>query len=232
MADEKQSIIERLIAARMEFGPLIMDSKNPHFNSKYASLLAVNQATDPALLKHGLLPSWSLKARDGGAVEIEFFLTSADGQTISSGPVAFSFTDPQKAGSAITYGKRYTKCALLGVVAEEDDDGNAASAPPKKAKAAPTDYSPRYTPPDPAPVSKETADFLGVPDPDADLKAHERKTISSELAADFTAAINAARDTGELDTIAKDMKAQGAALTAEHLAQLRTCWKARKGVLK
>ena len=34
----------------------------------------------------------------------------------------------QGAGSASTYGRRYTLSALLGIVADDDDDGNAATA--------------------------------------------------------------------------------------------------------
>ena len=32
--------------------------------------------------------------------------------------------DPQKLGSAITYGKRYNLGQLLNIVTDEDDDGN------------------------------------------------------------------------------------------------------------
>lgn len=36
-------------------------------------------------------------------------------------------------GSAITYARRYSLCAILGIVTE-DDDGNAASIPTKQVK--------------------------------------------------------------------------------------------------
>ncbi|WP_350340162.1 ERF family protein [Paraflavitalea speifideaquila] len=35
--------------------------------------------------------------------------------------------DPQSLGSAITYQRRYSLCAVLGLNIEEDDDGNGAS---------------------------------------------------------------------------------------------------------
>lgn len=41
---------------------------------------------------------------------------------------------PQTAGSAITYARRYSLCAALGVAGEEDDDGNAAQHAPKPQK--------------------------------------------------------------------------------------------------
>jgi hypothetical protein len=39
--------------------------------------------------------------------------------------------DPQGMGSAITYARRYSLCAMLGIITE-DDDGNAASIHPQK----------------------------------------------------------------------------------------------------
>ena len=46
--------------------------------------------------------------------------------------------DPQGFGSALTYARRYSLSALVGIVTEEDDDGVAASkeeAPAKTEKA-------------------------------------------------------------------------------------------------
>jgi len=37
----------------------------------------------------------------------------------------------QGAGSAVTYARRYSLCAALGIAAEDDDDGNAATEQPK-----------------------------------------------------------------------------------------------------
>jgi hypothetical protein len=51
--------------------------------------------------------------------------------------------DPQGMGSAVTYARRYTLGATLGIVTEDDDDGNAASAPrPQPAKQPATDLPP------------------------------------------------------------------------------------------
>jgi hypothetical protein len=50
-------------------------------------------------------------------------------------------TNPQKAGSAITYLRRYSLTAILGVFSEDDDDGNVAahgSMKPKAEKPKPT----------------------------------------------------------------------------------------------
>jgi len=47
--------------------------------------------------------------------------------------VPVSKVDPQGAGSAITYMRRYALAAVVGVV-QADDDGNAASTPAKPIK--------------------------------------------------------------------------------------------------
>jgi hypothetical protein len=49
--------------------------------------------------------------------------------SISEFPLPMPMT-PQAMGSAITYARRYSLVAFLGLVADEDDDGNAGSAPP------------------------------------------------------------------------------------------------------
>lgn len=159
MSDEKKTIVERLLEAKKKFDVVKFDSKNPHFNSRYASLLSINTAVDNALINEGLLPLWTLTAQSNGAgVGVEFLLTTADGQTLKSGEIIFNYTDPQKAGSALTYGKRYSKAALLGVVAEEDDDGNAASSPKKAPAPAKSSYNPAKMPDDsPAPSTPQRA---------------------------------------------------------------------------
>ena len=46
--------------------------------------------------------------------------------------------DPQGAGSAITYMRRYALMACLGVVADVDDDGNSASPSASQSYSAPS----------------------------------------------------------------------------------------------
>jgi hypothetical protein len=48
--------------------------------------------------------------------------------------VPVSKVDPQGAGSALTYMRRYALAAVVGVV-QADDDGNAASSPKPVVKA-------------------------------------------------------------------------------------------------
>ena len=65
--------------------------------------------------------------------------------------------DPQGLGSALTYLRRYSLAAVVGVTATEDDDGNAASTPANARVSTP---APRpYIPP---PVSPP---FVNAPAP-------------------------------------------------------------------
>ena len=63
--------------------------------------------------------------------------------------IPLSKHDPQAMGSAITYGRRYSLSAMLGIVTEDDDDGNMATY-----TAQPVNYRQRN--PQANPVRQET----------------------------------------------------------------------------
>ena len=94
------------------------------YKFKYADLSACAEAAAPALKENGLAVSqiicnWTLIT----------LLTHKSGQWIKSElPISLSgnSVDYQALGSAITYIKRYSYCAILGIVADADDDANAA----------------------------------------------------------------------------------------------------------
>lgn len=54
-------------------------------------------------------------------------LVHSSGEWIEYGPLVLpAGNDAQSYGSAITYARRYSLCAALGIAADEDDDGNAS----------------------------------------------------------------------------------------------------------
>lgn len=103
---------------------------------KYANLKAILLTVRPVLLKHGIrirqgaAPSWTL---DGGGIKGRLvpvytdLIHSETGQidrTIIEIPV--TKLDAQAMGSALTYGRRYSLIAALGLTTDEaDDDGKA-----------------------------------------------------------------------------------------------------------
>jgi hypothetical protein len=102
--------------------------ENPFYKSSYADLACVMEACREALSKNAIAVIQSTQF-DGDGKWIETILAHSSGQWISSRyPVKPVKDDPQGLGSAVTYARRYSLMALVGIVAEdEDDDGNMAS---------------------------------------------------------------------------------------------------------
>lgn len=133
-----------LAKAQTEYLPLHKESDNPYYESKYADLAAVIKATQQALAKNGLVviqsPIVDTENEKAGVITIlahssgewlsnELLLPATmkgkrNKQTGEESPVRF---DAQSVGSAISYSRRYSYQAVVGVAADVDDDGNAAS---------------------------------------------------------------------------------------------------------
>lgn len=92
------------------------------YSFKYADLSACVKAATPALKANGLAIVQLIS--DGCLVTM---LTHKSGQWFKSVlRLPQQTADYQSYGSAITYLKRYSYCAILGIVADTDDDANAA----------------------------------------------------------------------------------------------------------
>lgn len=91
------------------------------YKFKYADLSTCVKAATPAMTKNGLVVTQIII--NGTLVTI---LAHKSGQWFRSEIAIGRPNDFQALGSAITYLKRYTYCAILGIVADTDDDANAA----------------------------------------------------------------------------------------------------------
>ena len=94
--------------------------KNEHINYKYASLAEIEKKIKRPLARVGLAYTWEIK---DGAVQAVLF--DEEGNRLGSGFIKFQFdgiVDPKVIGANLTYFKRYTLVALLGLVADEDDE--------------------------------------------------------------------------------------------------------------
>lgn len=102
---------------------------NTFFKSKYADLTACMDAARPFLSSNGLSVTQVTDIDATGNVLLITQLSHSSGEWIRGWyPIKPVKQDPQGMGSAITYGRRYTYCAITGVAPmDEDDDGNAAS---------------------------------------------------------------------------------------------------------
>lgn len=123
-------IYPAFIAAQKEMGRLAKDSENPYFKSKYASLEAVLEVVKPVFLKNDIAivqGSGSTGSNGTSGVNIITRLIHTSGQWIETDfPVPLAKQDAQAAGSASSYGRRYSLKGLASL-AEEDDDGSVAS---------------------------------------------------------------------------------------------------------
>ena len=116
----------------------VKDSANPFFKSKYADLASVVEAIRAAFSANGLSYIQTIQPSDRDEVRVETMILHSSGEWISCGVLALpvSKVDAQGYGSALTYARRYSLSAAVGV-APEDDDGNAAVM----AKPRQIDYS-------------------------------------------------------------------------------------------
>jgi hypothetical protein len=125
-------IIPAFIAFQSDMPSVPKDGNNPHFKSKYATLGAITEATRPHLAKHGLGFMQWMSNRDGLQLIVTRIMHTS-GQWMEDEGYILNPTknDPQGMGSAVTYARRYTLGASLGIITEDDDDGNRASEPVK-----------------------------------------------------------------------------------------------------
>lgn len=129
-------IYAALIAAQTEIGNLKKDAENPYYKSSYASLENVLDSIKTIYLKHGvaiLQGSGNILGTDIPGINIKTRLIHTSGQYVETDfPVPLARNDPQAAGSASSYGRRYALKAIAAL-AEVDDDAQASSEPDPKA---------------------------------------------------------------------------------------------------
>lgn len=135
-----------LALAQDEMENAAKDSKNPHFNSKYADLASVRAAAKP-IYKQGLATVQQVISKPDGSIGVRTVLAHKSGEWMASRAyVKPDKSGPQAAGSVITYLRRYMLAAALGI-AQEDDDGNGAG---NGRNTPPQQPSPRAPAPAPA----------------------------------------------------------------------------------
>lgn len=133
------TVAKALVAAQADIKTLSYDSENPHFHSKFVSLTKILETVRPILAKHGLAlvqggsHAWEPSMATGSMpnltmLDVETILVHECGEWIASTvSVPLAKLDPQGAGAAVTYGRRYSVSALLALATDEDDDGKLAS---------------------------------------------------------------------------------------------------------
>ncbi len=125
---EKLTFHEAFGKAQNEFPLIKKTDKNPFFKSKYAGLPSVLEVVLPILHTNGFYISQS-PISDGDKIGVKTRIVHVEsGESMEdSFTMTLAKNDPQGAGSAITYARRYALVSMLGLNVDEDDDGNKAS---------------------------------------------------------------------------------------------------------
>jgi threonine dehydrogenase-like Zn-dependent dehydrogenase len=120
-----------LVKALSELTNLAKDKVNPHFKSRFTSLDAILDATRSVLAKHGLALSQEPVFEDGMAGVVTRIIHTSGESRESKLILPLRDQSAQGVGSAISYARRYSAAAVLGIASDEDDDGQQASTPSK-----------------------------------------------------------------------------------------------------
>ena len=136
--EKKEPLAAAFSAALAEMPSPALDKVNSAFGRfRYASLGSFLETCRPHLARFGLALASDFEPTADGNLMCWTIIRDASGETLRLAPVPVKvdLAKPQSTGSAMTYARRYSLSAALGVVGDEDDDGNATNEP-KPAKVS------------------------------------------------------------------------------------------------
>lgn len=127
-SDELKNLAKALAKFQADIKDPARDKDNPYFKSKYVALDGLLDAVRPVLATNGLSFIQS-PVSNGQDMGVTTLLMHDSGEWIESDPFMLHAVknDPQAGGSAITYARRYSLSAVLGVAWDDDDDANMAT---------------------------------------------------------------------------------------------------------
>ena len=169
-SEKLTTLLDGLAKAQAEF-PTLPKDKNG-YNYKYTDLDTVISTLRPILSKHNIGFMQSLTTTENGKAAITTRLFNTAGEWLEdSTPLPdvslAKGNAAQNLGAAITYMKRYTLCAMLGVSCDEDPDGKPDGNPDFNARKQPQNNAPKSQP--------QSQEPMGGPD------TPEQRKIINEL---------------------------------------------------
>ena len=187
---EINELASALSKAQASMKPAHKGADNPFHNSKYADLCSVWETCRKPLTDNGLAVIQTADA-DIKSVTVSTRLVHTSGQWVESTlAMPNAKPTPQGIGSVLTYARRYSLAAIVGVAPEGDDDDAEAS---EKSSRKPQAYQ------RPEPVDQQTVDtaiaHLDGMDTQADVERFMGIVVKSKdnNPATKTAITNAAR---------------------------------------
>lgn len=143
-SEQLGELFSALAKAQAQIKTAVTDSTNPFFKSKYTTLDGCWEACRIPLTNNGLSIIQVVK-EEGARMYLCTILGHSSGQYIESTmPLLPGKQDPQSLGSAITYARRYSLCAIVGL-SQGDDDGEEAMKgyrEPQRAHHKPKEQAP------------------------------------------------------------------------------------------
>lgn len=138
MSAEIGELASALATAQSEFETIraTRTGQTGHRQYRYADLSDYLETALKVLPKHGLAIIQRPQPTDGKRVHLQTILVHKSGQFMSGELVMIcDNATPQGIGSTITYARRYSVAAMLGLAVDEDDDGRVGSLPARPATA-------------------------------------------------------------------------------------------------
>ena len=141
-SEQINELATALSKAQGEMQAAIKDKVNPFYKSYYADLGSVWDAARPVLSKYGLCVMQTTELVADKTIMVTT-LAHTSGQWVKSClALNPSKNDSQGMGAAITYLRRYSLSAIVGVVCDDDNDGETAVGR-GKAQTTPPRVAPR-----------------------------------------------------------------------------------------
>jgi len=131
---EQNELFAAMAKAQADMPIATRGSINPFFKSNYASFSDIIKASRPVLSKNNLAVAQNIMERENGQKYLYTILMHASGQFVASRlKIMPPKPDIQEFGKYVSYLKRYSYAALVGVADElEDDDGETVMAEVRK----------------------------------------------------------------------------------------------------
>lgn len=125
-------ILKRIVAFQKSFDGVVKNRENEFLKSKYANLEDVMESAGPSLESAGLHVCQPLAVVDGANILRTVLFDDGGNFEVSEMNLDTMCPKPdaQRVGSAVTYARRYSFCAMLNILTF-DDDGHAAVTVPE-----------------------------------------------------------------------------------------------------
>lgn len=135
MLDMQERVLDRNAAQSFAADMAMMQGEMPRVfklanghNTTYARLEDINDAVRPVLQRFGFAVTFNIEQPDVKCVKVTAILSHREGHTQSSSLLLPCDTSGNKnavqsVGSTVSYGKRYTMCALLNISTGDDTNG-------------------------------------------------------------------------------------------------------------